>query len=73
VFGIELAAIALFLGASHRCGDDVHAEAAKLVLYGGESRLGRSQLRDGDHDADVLLEHVPVAGHDDGEERVVIR
>ena len=62
VLGIELVAVALLLGAAHRCGDDVHAEAPELVLHGGESRLRGGQLGDGDHDADVLLEHVPVAG-----------
>jgi len=58
---------------SNSCGDDVHPEAAKLVLHGGESRLGCGQLCHGDHDADVLLEHVPVAGDGGKEERVVIR
>ena len=71
--GIEFAAVALLLGAAHRCGDDVHAEPPELVLHGGESRLGRGQLGDGDHDADVLLEHVPVPGDHRGEERVVVR
>jgi hypothetical protein len=73
VFGIELVAVSLLLCATDRCGDYVHAEAPKLILYEGESWLGGGQLRNGDHDADVLLEHVPVAGHDGGEERVVIR
>jgi len=36
----------LLLGLAHRCGDDVHPEPPELVLHGGESRLGRRQLRD---------------------------
>ena len=31
--------VALGLGAVHRRGDDVHAEAAELVLHRGEARL----------------------------------
>jgi hypothetical protein len=73
VLGIELVAESLLLRPAHRCGDDVHPEPSELVLHGGESRLRRGQLRDGDHDADVLLEHVPVPGHDGGEEGVVVR
>ena len=39
VLGVELGAVALLLGAPHRGRDDVHAEAAELVLHVGESRL----------------------------------
>ena len=63
----------MLLRASHRGGDDVHAEPPELVLHGGESRLGGRQLGDRDHDADVLLEHVPVAGDHGAKERVVLR
>ena len=73
VVGIEVGAVALLLRAPHRCGDDVHAEAPELVLHVGESGLGVRELADGDHDADVLLEHVPVPGHHRREERAVLR
>ena len=72
MLGIEFGCIAVLLSAEHGGGDDVHAEPPEFVLDGGEPLLGRRQLRYGDHDADVLLEHVPVAGDDRGEERVVI-
>ena len=72
VFGIEFGGVAVLLSVPHRGGDDVHAEAPKLVLDGGKSLLRRRQLSDRDHDADVLLEHVPVAGDHRGEERVVV-
>ncbi len=71
-WGVQFGAVALLLGALHRGGDDLHPEAAELVLHRGEPRLGRGELRDGDHDADVLLEHVPVTGHHRAEEGVVV-
>jgi hypothetical protein len=46
---------------------------AELVLHRGEARLGGGELVDGDHDADVLLEHVPVGGDHRHEEPAVQR
>ena len=62
VLGLQVAGVPMLLGAPHRCRDDVHAELPELVLHGGEPLLGRAELGDGHHDADVLLEHVPVTG-----------
>ena len=71
--GSSSVAVALLLCAPHGCGDDVHAEAPELVLHAGESLLCRGQLGDCDHDSDVLLEHVPVAGDHGREELAVVR
>ena len=73
MLGYEFAAVTLLLGAPHRRGNDVHPEPPELVLYSGKPRLGGGELGDGDHDADVLFEHVPVPGHHGGEECVVVR
>src|SRR6202012_1454789 len=71
VLGIEVGRVAVLLNMSHRGGDNIHAESPKLVLNGGKPLLGGGQLGDRDHDADVLLEHVPVAGDHRREGRLV--
>ena len=73
VLGIEVRRVAMLLNMSHRGGDDVHAKSPKFVLNGGKPLLCGGELCDRDHDADVLLEHVPVAGDHRSEERIVLR
>src|SRR6201986_1899408 len=72
MFRVELDSVSLLLGATYRGRHDVHAEAAEFVLDGREALLGRCQLGDGDYDADVLFEDVPVTGDHRSEKVVVV-
>src|SRR5271165_3159015 len=73
MLGLQLAAVPLLLRAPNRRRDVIRAESPNLVLHRSEPLPSGGELGDRDHDADVLLEHVPVAGHHRGEERGVVR